>query len=647
VLSTTLSVEMVDQQVPVWEQKEDKTWQCCMEAMKLRSYVASDPQCRHHYDKYKRWVPGPTLHVRKPADKAGRGDAIRVLLVNETLGPDSGHACNPCDCTLSPKPKCCSQCDCTQSPQPECCGPKGFRDTYPDCFHGDNTTNLHFHGTHVSPQSPQDYVLLELAPGSGPVHGAAPGRGTMARGRFQYSVDPLRWTQPEGTHWYHPHKHGSTALQVAGGMAGDLIVRGPFDDWLSGIYDQKGQTLREKILIIQQLHVDNNFGVPGAETPPQPLINGQASPRIKMFPGEVQRWRLTSATMEGAAQLAIDFDGPFGGPVEAVQIAMDGIQLSRASYEQQELLPQNVKEIVVSPGNRVDVLVKAPARPGKYFVTYEVVGAVESEKKLEGVEAVQRLRAAPRPKSALAAVPSEPTLLTLEVVAPCPTCTAMAFPPAAQWPLRPEYLPDIPPAQPTRDLWFRLADAAGKDVGPARQPSKFFINFQRDGQQQYRTDCVPITVKLGDSEEWKILNTSRRVRGTTANPFHVFHIHTNPFQVTETWGLKEVKDNVDVCEKVVLDPPIWHDAITLPSACTVDGVVQPGYVKIRQRFEEFTGEFVLHCHFLGHEDRGMMLGVQIVCPEKPDSFGRPRSDGPECAPGNYIAAAPRCAAPGG
>jgi hypothetical protein len=34
----------------------------------------------------------------------------------------------------------------------------------PNCFHGQNSTNLHFHGFHVSPQSPQDNVGIELRP---------------------------------------------------------------------------------------------------------------------------------------------------------------------------------------------------------------------------------------------------------------------------------------------------------------------------------------------------------------------------------------------------------------------------------------------------------------------------------------------------
>jgi len=38
-----------------------------------------------------------------------------------------------------------------------------------------------------------------------------------------------------------------------------------------------------------------------------------------------------------------------------------------------------------------------------------------------------------------------------------------------------------------------------------------------------------------------------------------------------------------------------------------------GYFKMRSRFVDFPGQFVLHCHILIHEDRGMMQMVS-VCP---------------------------------
>jgi FtsP/CotA-like multicopper oxidase with cupredoxin domain len=55
-----------------------------------------------------------------------------------------------------------------------------------------DTTNLHWHGAHVSPNEPADYVLLEVAPGD----------------NYNYSVYfPLH--KMPGTHWIHPHWHGS------------------------------------------------------------------------------------------------------------------------------------------------------------------------------------------------------------------------------------------------------------------------------------------------------------------------------------------------------------------------------------------------------------------------------------------------------
>ncbi|SAL56920.1 multicopper oxidase, type 3 [Caballeronia terrestris] len=37
-------------------------------------------------------------------------------------------------------------------------------------------------------------------------------------------------------------------------------------------------------------------------------------------------------------------------------------------------------------------------------------------------------------------------------------------------------------------------------------------------------------------------------------------------------------------------------------------------VILRTECEDFTGEFVMHCHILEHEDRGMMQNVEIVSP---------------------------------
>lgn len=76
----------------------------------------------------------------------------------------------------------------------------------PNCF---NSTNLHVHGLWVSPSGNSDNVLLEIKP----------------KGKFQYEYN-VPEDHPAGTYWYHPHVHGSTAVQVGSGMAGALIIRG-------------------------------------------------------------------------------------------------------------------------------------------------------------------------------------------------------------------------------------------------------------------------------------------------------------------------------------------------------------------------------------------------------------------------------------
>ena len=61
----------------------------------------------------------------------------------------------------------------------------------------------------MNPAGNGDNVLLSINPGVS----------------FQYEYNNAP-DHPAGTFWYHPHRHGSTALQVSSGMAGALIVRG-------------------------------------------------------------------------------------------------------------------------------------------------------------------------------------------------------------------------------------------------------------------------------------------------------------------------------------------------------------------------------------------------------------------------------------
>ncbi|HVQ77335.1 MAG TPA: multicopper oxidase domain-containing protein [Candidatus Binatia bacterium] len=620
-LSTTLYVQQRSHAcVPVFA---GTSWTWAEPPMILRTYgfpatAGSSPIA---------WsTPGPTLRVRRASTPAaGDGDALKILLVNELPVPAiSDTQCDPA--CLSGNAACCPP---AGQPCPESCTQGCPVQTYPECFHGNNSTNLHFHGAHVSPQPPQDYVLLELQPAGTPgvLAGHAHARGQVTSGQYQYAVNPFPWNQAEGTHWYHPHKHGAAAIQVLNGMAGALIVEGPFDDWLNAFYQPQGR-LVEKVLVIQQLDEQLNFfNQDPSYAPPQPLVNGQANPVITMAPGEIQRWRFVSATMQGAAQLAVGWETP-GAPAVR-QIAQDGLVFGPRNYESQPLLAQGLANFALSPGNRADFLVQAPAAPGIHFFTFDVNGHLEGNIKARH-DARRAARIAHHQAQAQqlgATATARPPLLTVRVTGPA---KPMVFPSTEEWPPLPPFLAEIHESEVvgTRSLLFSMTG------GPGGQPNAFFIN-----DKQFDSSCADETMAIGAAEEWTVANNS--------SPKHPFHIHINPFQIIainneplprpwlwwDTFGLPPLSTtprDVGAGRSLAGDDEAQQ---ICPAACTaaratwngqwsnpaqgrasVCDCLPWGSITIRSRFLDYTGEYVIHCHFLGHEDRGMMIGVQTVCP---------------------------------
>jgi FtsP/CotA-like multicopper oxidase with cupredoxin domain len=106
-------------------------------------------------------------------------------------------------------------------------------------------------------------------------------------------------------------------------------------------------------------------------------------------------------------------------------------------------------------------------------------------------------------------------------------------------------------------------------------------------------------MRLGTMEEWVV-----RVQDeTTAGPslIHPFHIHVNPFFVTHHNGVPLPQGH---------PRRRWQDTIAIPPQ---------GSITFRTRFDNFAGDFVIHCHNLRHEDRGMMHKVRVVDDAEADS----------------------------
>lgn len=220
----------------------------------------------------------------------------------------------------------------------------GHGDPAPNVPHGFNLTNLHTHGLHVSPRPPADAVLLTVAPGQS----------------YQYVI-PIGADHPCGTYFYHPHRHGSVALQVASGMAGALIVEGKVEA-LTGIAPEQ-----ERVMLFQSLPVDAQgqcesyatLGRDGALV----YVNGQRRPTVTFRPGEVQMWRLVNASHDRFLDLSL-------AGHRMTLLGVDGDPLRHT---------EEVERVSLAPGNRADVLVRA-GEPGVYSLQgggpYGVVAAM-------------------------------------------------------------------------------------------------------------------------------------------------------------------------------------------------------------------------------------------------------------------------------
>jgi len=404
-------------------------------------------------------------------------------------------------------------------------------------FSKDEKTNLHTHGLHASPKAPQDNPLAVIQPNGG------------TSGDYYHILVPTnQWT---GTQWYHPHWHGNTAIQVANGMTGALIVE---DD--PAKLPQSLKDAKEKIFVFQQIQVNDAIGQPlraritasgkAVSTDSIPvLINGQSQPVLTMQPGEVQRWRFIDGdgsfhqlnlVLEGHDLNEIALDGMYTGTIDTWKAATQIGQPSQA--------------VVLNSGNRSDVLIQAQAC-GKAECSYKLIDLATADDETDQILATLVVKGDAKPMT----LPTTADMATLKSQVDIPTTDA--------------------PATQTATLMV------GADVC-------------NEG-----TDCVdgvtwnkaepPRPMPIGEVQKWKV----------STNKFsHPFHIHVNPFQTTRS-GPDGNPETVWLDTALVSpDKPVElyirnEDVLGAPLA---DGVS------------------VLHCHILAHEDAGMMQSIEFKAP---------------------------------
>ena len=354
-------------------------------------------------------IPGPTLYYRK-------GDLLNVKMIN-LLNPDSSQALRDYQAITSRN----------LNPDETLAGDQVRGEV--NIPHNLNNTNLHVHGLHVDPS--KDDVTIVIVPegadttGYDAPHTHAPVDNDLGlldstsvsdqgikQGKWLYSYK-IPETHLPGTHWFHPHKHGSTSTQVENGLAGTMVIMEADTDaivphpGLPGVIGNDGFQVdydleewlgaHDRVMAIQEI---TNFGLqpgggnnkglkidsvaqsndPTNQTNTIDLtVNGIDSLVLNIQPGQLERWRFVNAGTNHRAfshlwlakktnethksvKAITNSQGTVTGyktvetvvyePANMYLVAVDGITLPAMDTVTAD------KPALLAPGNRSDFLVR-------------------------------------------------------------------------------------------------------------------------------------------------------------------------------------------------------------------------------------------------------------------------------------------------
>ncbi len=344
--------------------------------------------------------------------------------------------------------------------------------------HERDMTNLHTHGLHVSPEGNADNVMVM----------------TMSGDSFDYEYD-LSKQEPGTTNFYHPHIHGNVAEQYWNGMAGVLEV---VDDnpALAGY--------ETHVMFLKDITLNGNVPEPYTSTMDYMrgkegniiMVNGQVNPKLTIRPGQVQRWKIVNGSNARFYKLSLE-----GHTLQV--IGTEGGLLDK---------PYALSSIVFSPGERLDVLIKASQTKQNYrllSLPYSRMGSMTS---------------------------AQITLLTM-------ACNGTALNQGLPSVVNPMATRLSPMIAKTEKMTLSMGQGKGYING---------ISFNMDGGQ---VTSYEIMSTLGTYEIWEISNAS--------GMDHPFHQHVNAVQVLSISG------GDSGYASFYTSAPAWKDVVIVPKMGSV------------------------------------------------------------------------------
>ncbi len=506
------------------------------------------------------------------------------------------------------------------------------------CF---NDTNLHSHGLWVSPSGNSDNVLISIKPG--------------VDFEYEYNI-PI--DHPAGTFWYHPHQHGATAMQVASGMAGALVVEGDryptatangdLDVILKQFQPDDGSGSAGEVMLLQQIPYDcpSNSLTPTKPCPTDGVgvledfdqvedpdawlmsgrytsVNGKVQPVLKMKTQRLYRWRMIDTGFQASVVLRIRrandpqklfqalgvanqdkdvMDLCNGEDVTQFEVASDGLTHDK-------IIPKTLNYL--QPGYRSDILFSLP-KAGAYCVYAETnVNNMTTMHDVNNTRLIAVIAAKTNAKaSARARAGESPRDFLLAELR-----NAVKSLPGVQLPdsVKNTILGDL---ENGLKLGKFVPHASFSEVAKEamRGKKKEYATFniaKVDGKFRFMVEGKP---EDSPTPEMKYVYDPHRIDHTlvlgteqiwelaSKKGNHPFHIHVNPFQIigiTRTDG-----GTVDAQYKDLIGT--WKDTLL---------VIKDHKIEIATRYQRYIGEYVLHCHILEHEDQGMMQNVKVVLPD--------------------------------
>lgn len=422
-----------------------------------------------------------------------------------------------------------------------------------------SSLNVHFHGTNTSPQCGSDQVI-KTSINSG--------------NTYTYTI-VFPTNEPPGIYWYHPHIHGIAEAAVQGGASGAIVVDGiqNLQPAVSG--------LPERTLMIRDQPVPGN-PTPGGNVPSWDVtlnyVTVSSSPTftpaiIQIKPGEKEFWRVVNA----CADTIIDVQLVYDGVAQPLQIVgLDGVPVNSQDGAQ--------------PGStftQTDLLL-APAARGEFIITGPSTRVKNAT--------FQTLNIDTGPDG-----DNDPTRPLATLVASNGAPEPPQSIPPVNGPAWTQRFAGLATAAVTarRSLYF---SEVLQDPSNPSGPTNFFITVQGATPTLFSPNNPPsIVTHQGAVEDWTISNE--------ALENHEFHMHQIHFLLMAINGVPVPPNQQQYLDMIQV--PFWSGSGPFPS------------VTVRMDFRGADiGDFVYHCHILGHEDNGMMAIIRVLPAETAETKGK-------------------------